>query len=114
MKLFIAIASLSLICMVSCGVREEDQVDAIQSEIVKELKRNEIALRNDPEGVHAEDEFEEALDPDLQESAQEEHNMEMPKKSPWGRRLLRRVRVRIRVRKAAKAIAACYKLGICG
>eukprot|EP00795_Rhopilema_esculentum_P006987 gene6987-12609_t len=113
MKLFIAIASLSLICMVSCGVSEEDQVDAIQREILKELKRNEIALRNDPEGVRAEEDFEGALDPDLEESA-EEHNVEMPKKSPWGRRLFRRVRVRIRVRKAAKAIATCYKLGICG
>lgn len=39
---------------------------------------------------------------------------EAPQKSPWRRRLFRRLRVRVRLRKAARAVVACYKIGLCG
>lgn len=115
----LVIVALTFTC-VQCKLPEEDDIDTIKNETLKEIRRNELKKTDwsqSKEGVEARessaDDDDSFSDPEDIESNAEEV-AEVPKKAPWGRRFFRRVRVRVRLRKAARAVVACYKIGLCG
>ena len=114
MKSCLLLFAILALTLVNCAtLPEEDAIDVIKNEIMKEIKRNKIEQKDGTENQE-EDADDATFDPASVESDAEEEASELPKKSPWGRRIFRRFRVRFRLRKAAGAVATCYRLGICG